>query len=173
MKSIVLSMKPRKIYNIGKYKANNFIGCTPPKELPVKVYIYCQEIKDNKGYTDEIDVPFNTCQWCGNGKVVGEFICNEVVKQDYCGTEAYFWKVENLKIYDEPNELKNYKKVCKHWYDGERCEENCEYIKNMKEYIGYAPRSEYYDDDMPCEALGGMKPIDIPRKWVYIDFIEE
>lgn len=129
MKSILMSIKPKWCELIASGKKTIEIRRTAPKEVPFKVYIYQTKSRDNfiyKNYkVDDIR----------SGKVIGEFICDKVVKyeehieegglyytlendfneacqldnwelHDYGkGKPLYAWHISELKIYDEPRDI--------------------------------------------------------------------
>lgn len=104
-----------------------------PKEVPFKAYLYC-----SNGRFDITDIDDLTSESVrvvseGRGKVIGEFVCNKVerlpaffertdgtcltVKElDKYGSnrkgELFYWHISELKIYDEPKELGEFRKPC-------------------------------------------------------------
>lgn len=117
---------------------------TAPKEVPFKAYIY--ETKGSKmRYLNDRFKSFlkNKSHYTDMGKVIGEFICDKVYewKYDYCdgvdidddliletcldrediniyakGKTVYGWHISDLKIYDKPKELSEFRPICK--FDG-------------------------------------------------------
>ena len=106
---------------------------TAPKEVPFKCYIY-----ETKGQYVKFTHGAHTKYGYGRGKVIGEFICNSVDEYhyDYCdgvdidddtiletaidrediniyakGKTLYGWHISDLKIYDKPRELSEFKKT--------------------------------------------------------------
>ena len=114
----------------------------PKLETPFKCYIYCTAIKDRIKYTDEFDIPLSTGQWMGNKNVVGEFVCDYIygftADDDYSygvydidddlviktglvngdlwsygkGKPLFGWRISDLKIYDQPKSLSDFRKPC-------------------------------------------------------------
>ena len=101
-----------------------------------------------------------------NGKVIGEFICDRIAGegetirgnacltveelQDYCnGKDLYFWRISDLKIYDKPKELSEFKR----W---NRTEDNapCAHTKWL------------YPDCKDCTACNLKRP---PQSWCYVE----
>ena len=155
MKSVLISIKPKWCELIASGKKTIEVRKTKPKlETPVKCYIYCTQgepaiyVNGNKYVTDVFHIlspkardGFEMASGFTkmNGKVIGEFICDEVGEahcfQDvgYCSvykewkdtedclsnTEileymgekdvVYGWHISDLKIYDEPKELSEFK----------------------------------------------------------------
>lgn len=149
MKSIMISIKPKWCELIANGKKTIEIRKTRPKiDTPFKCYIYCTKngrplvygspcpsyVEDNLvqtyGYSKE---KAEEIFGCWNGKVIGEFVCDDVIPlhdtgkaivaitdydiADCClnydqlhayanGKFLYGWHISELKIYDEPKSLK-------------------------------------------------------------------
>ena len=81
---------------------------------------------------------------CGNGKVIGEFLCDEIINingagripsdiarptclepaelHQYLGAAVgYGWHISNLKIYDHPREMSSFRGACKNDWWCESC----------------------------------------------------
>ena len=73
----------------------------------------------NKGFSEKEDINLK-------GKVIGEFVCDKIAGEgetirgnacltvdeliDYCkGKDLYFWHITDLKIYDKPKELSEFR----------------------------------------------------------------
>lgn len=133
MKAVLISIRPKWCEKIASGEKKIEVRKSRPKLTPpFKVYIYCT--KDAKkqfwtgpkySYVD--DRSHNAFDKCGSGKVIGEFLCNQII-EDYtfghderfygaagmsaCDAAAYAlqspmygWNISNLKIYDVPREL--------------------------------------------------------------------
>lgn len=119
-----------------------------------------------------------------SGKVIGEFVCDciishcemanaDIAEQQGCikrgklleysnGKGLYGWHISDLKIYDKPRELSEFRAICRHYDDG-RCG-NCE-------YYDYANNESYRCEE--C-AVDGLKPITkAPQSWCYVEECEE
>lgn len=112
----------------------------PKLEVPFKCYIYCTSghphISVKGGNLDRDAVRTNTVGRC-NGKVIGEFVCDyilqrcemanaDIAEQQSCvrREDIYFkyseegkhyiygWHISDLKIYDAPRELGEFRRVC-------------------------------------------------------------
>lgn len=72
MKSVLISIKPQWCDLIATLKKTIEVRKTKPKlDTPFKVYIYCTQDK----YVEFV----NHNNWRGNGKVIGEFVCDYVL----------------------------------------------------------------------------------------------
>ena len=131
MKSIIVSIRPKWVEKIISGKKTIEVRKSAPKENPFRVYMYMT--KDCKNMHD-----------CG--KVVGEFICDNIIKWEYLpdciftdlkmyyiscadgistclsysdiedyggGKTLYGWHISDLKIYDKPKELSEFRPICK------------------------------------------------------------
>ena len=126
---------------------------TAPKEVPFKCYIY-----ETQGQYVKFTHGAHTKYGYGRGKVIGEFICDKVDKYpyDYCdgvdidddtiletaidrediniyakGKTLYGWHISDLKIYDKPKELSEFKKHCYYKDRNSYCLMNeCEYYSD-------------------------------------------
>lgn len=163
MKSVLISIKPKWCWKITKGEKTIEVRKTEPKEVPFKAYIYCSYGNDKENY-----------MLGGCGKVIGEFICDEVKEfhewelspqgkfaefeeeqlekflSATCLSIAevvryrenlpyykplYGWNISDLKIYDKPKELSEFKtppcdkpekacEKCKYLYEVDCFEEN-------------------------------------------------
>ena len=132
MKSVLISIQPKWCELIANGKKTVEVRKTKPKiDVPFKCYIYetkgklkwCNKCKD------PCERPYPNCA-CheGWGKVIGEFVCDKIAGegetvrgctglsmeelQDYCdGKDIYGWHISDLKIYDKPKELREFKSV--------------------------------------------------------------
>ena len=133
MRSVLISVRPKWCYKIAEGKKTIEARKTKPKlETPYKCYIYCT--KDEPLYQSGDKF------WCGeelgNGKIIGEFICDKLVWvishpsifaghallhfaaiESACltqeeaemysgGKDVYGWHISDLVIYDSPKTLR-------------------------------------------------------------------
>lgn len=130
MKSVLISIKPKWCELIASGSKTIEVRKTRPKiDTPFKCYIYATKlgINDEWSYCENI-----------NGRVIGEFVCDNIVdifvaisnpqkiKKPYeipCtgltdievmnylgnGIKGYGWHISNLKIYDKPKCLGDFK----------------------------------------------------------------
>ena len=84
MKSVLLSIKPKYCELIaGGIKTIEVRKTKPKLDTPFKCYIYCTKDKNisfwtGKRYSYADDRSHNLFDVCGNGKVIGEFVCDEI-----------------------------------------------------------------------------------------------
>ncbi len=164
MKSVLLSIKPKYCELIaGGIKTIEVRKTKPKFDTPFKCYIYCTKAKSKNLQLQ--------------GKVIGEFVCDEIFPirvfengtiQDYMfrsmkkscvpygnivnyignGCIGYGWHISNLKIYDTPKELKEFRQChkCEHYF--------------------YCKAGEYSCD-------GAYKLTRPPQSWCYVEEVEE
>ena len=98
----------------------------------------------------KLNPPFKCCIYkCGNGKIIGEFLCDQIIEDRTYGhneefyraacmsaydvaayamqSPMYGWHISNLKIYDTPHELDDFRRVCKNDWWCESCAMYSEY----------------------------------------------
>lgn len=112
---------------------------------------WCQKIMEGRKTIEvrktrpKMNPPFKCyiCK-CGNGKVIGEFLCDEIINIDGAGripsdiarptclepaelhqylgaAVGYGWHISNLKIYDHPREMSSFRGACKNDWWCESC----------------------------------------------------
>ena len=132
MKSVLIAIRPQWAEKIARGEKTIEVRKTAPKEVPFKAYIYCTKEKKQ----DDIiwaGVCGDRGKW--NGRVIGEFICNNASELDYVyywnngyefatcltyrqvadygkGKTLYGWHISDLKIYDRPRELSEFSRPC-------------------------------------------------------------
>lgn len=154
MKSVMISIRPEWCEKIANGKKTIEVRKSKPKlETPFKCYIYCAqrppylvfgdvfrgsweaEYTTTQGYSRE---EANRIWGTMNGKVIGEFICNEIeryIADDFCygayyisddeitaaclpvselwkygkGKTLYGWYISDLLLYDPPQDLDTFK----------------------------------------------------------------
>lgn len=171
MKSVLISIHPEWCEKIINGQKTIEVRKTRPKiETPFKCYIYCTKPKIYNSTTslflDELyrlpsgEIKFGSSielssfpdQWNKdnflNGKVIGEFICNQIDSLDpntsglftdfttpllrICMSlgeiieynnrnDVYLWHISDLVIYDKPKELSEFVIECKRVYCTEKC----------------------------------------------------
>lgn len=120
-KAVMLSIRPKFCEKIASGEKTIEVRKTRPKlDTPFKCYIYCTQSGVALG------------AWGKRGKVIGEFTCDRIywlaplnhapedVEQQACLTReeivnylkgtGYGWHISDLKIYDKPRELREFKK---------------------------------------------------------------
>lgn len=140
MKAVLMSIKPEWCEKIFSGEKTIEVRKTAPKlETPFKAYLYCTNGRFD--ITDIDDVTSESVRVVseGRGKVIGEFVCRAVEKYDIdlggdyyrisdkdsiqtCldqnllfkygnGRDLYGWHISDLKIYDKPRELGEFKSL--------------------------------------------------------------
>ena len=148
MKSVLIAIRPQWVEKIASGQKTIEVRKTAPKEVPFKAYIYesrngghrckhCNEKDSCYSYA-----PKNVGCYNGRGKVIDEFICDNVERleehieqgglyyilsdtfneqaqldnwelHDYGkGKTLYGWHISDLKIYDKPRELSEFSRPC-------------------------------------------------------------
>ena len=147
MKSVMLSIQPKWCELIANGKKTIEVRKTRPKlETPYKCYIYCTNSKPTIFVDEHFDG--YAISHKQNGKVIGEFVCDKIQdfsqwENDYpsllrhinlcAGTngdypflsgylggqkKGYGWHISDLKIYDKPKELSEFKQKVKKCTNG-------------------------------------------------------
>ncbi len=173
----MLSIRPKWVEKIASGEKTIEVRKTRPKlDTPFKCYIYCTLPK--YPHEDFIATDYPMPQFYGGGKVIGEFTCERIVPITYdggrlwCPTNAAFspatclsqaeiiayigdkgrcygWHISDLRIYDAPKELSEFKTLCR--VDTDCCA--CPYYNYTKmgcdgRVIGRPPQSWCYVDDL-------------------------
>lgn len=122
MKAVLISIQPKWVEKIAKGEKTIEVRKTAPQEVPFKAYIYCTKEKKQDDII-WVGVCGDRGKW--NGRVIGEFVCDNVewmsmrdcdkacmtLKEvvDYAkGKKLYAWHISDLKIYDRPKELSEF-----------------------------------------------------------------
>lgn len=180
MKSVLLSIRPVWCEKIADGKKTIEVRKTRPKlETPFKCYIYCTS--GGKLLAHAINAEL----YLVNGKVIGEFVCDNVkvifdtngnpknymtdilpsilqktaLSYDefgaYVGSRAdknsiYGWHISDLKIYDEPKELCEFKKINRDcWYaDLGFAKRDCSDCKDPGCFLKRPPQSWCYVEEL-------------------------
>lgn len=133
MKSVLISIQPNWCVPIAELIKNIDVRKTRPRSVPFKAFIYCtkgkfepsEHLRNNLHYDDII---LKICE--GQGKVIGEFVCDTIITDKtfghdalfraaacisdaeaaaYClNNEIYGWHISDLVIYDKPKELSDF-----------------------------------------------------------------
>lgn len=149
MKSVLISIRPKWCEKIASGDCNILVKKSAPKEVPFKCYIYMTQgtYKDLGLYSESI--------YQNRMKVIGEFICDKVstYPRNYefgygisenefnetaltaeqfvgygNGGMLYGWHISDLKIYDKPKELSEFRKpLDRVWgsYCNDYCDRGC------------------------------------------------
>ena len=198
MKSILMSIRPEWVRKIEYGKKTIEVRKTRPKlEPPFKCYIYCTfpqkpvyDICINRGTENS---------FLGNGKVIGEFVCDKIYGvaitgvfengeqlpidifehscltvsefHNYVGIKnRYGWHISELKIYDKPKDLGAFISTV-------RCKKfddymvECDY--NCKSYHAYSYQTACgMEDESECMSKGHKPITRAPRSWCYVEELE-
>ena len=141
MKAVLISIQPKWCELIASGKKTVEVRKTKPKiDVPFKCYIYETKGKlrwCNKCQDTDCERPYPNCAcWEGQGKVIGEFVCDRITEYEcssdgfgelattcgtcltydeilnYCnGNDLYGWHITDLVIYDKPKELSEFKQI--------------------------------------------------------------
>lgn len=190
-KAVLFSIKPKYCELIASGKKTIEVRKTKPKlDTPFKCYIYCTQ--DFANFTTKtkrsemwIGEPINSVskgRYLGNGKVIGEFVCNAILPisitysdpnsrialrefpftcltdkeiMDYLGNSniGYGLCISDLVIYDKPKELSDFRKPCIY---GEESDISCFSCDKS----GYRP-------DMHIDCFNEVtRP---PQSWCYVE----
>lgn len=145
MKSVMISIKPKWCELIASGQKTIEVRKSRPKlEAPFKCYIYCT--KPRYEHEDFIRIDCQKIQFYGGQKVIGEFVCDEILQfnhDDYnspaydisdddlnrtclgqedlyryaSGKTLYGWHISDLVIYDVPRELSEFLRINREcWY---------------------------------------------------------
>lgn len=153
-KAVLISIRPEWCEKIINGRKTIEVRKTRPKmNPPFKCYIY----------------------ECGNGKVIGEFLCDEIINingagripsdaarptclepaelHQYLGAATGFgWHISNLKIYDTPRELNDFRQACKNDWWCDSCAMYWEHngtCGNGSLQIRRPPQSWCYVEELP------------------------
>ena len=142
MKSVLISIRPLWCEKIVSGKKTIEVRKSAPKEVPFKAYIYCTKAKSQWLFSDYEGAYENSKRELvyAQQHVIGEFICDKVmfltplglrgfemreeILKSICLTNddlnaygglktLYGWHISNLKIYDKPKELSEFRPICK------------------------------------------------------------
>ena len=166
-KAVMLSIRPKWCEKIASGEKTIEVRKTRPKlDTPFKCYIY-----ETQGWVERSGIR----EFRLGGRVIGEFTCDriyelaplnhapdDVEKQDcltreeivnYLKGTGYGWHIVNLKIYDTPREMSEFRRACPNsWY----CE-SC---------------AMYWENNGTCgnESLQIKRP---PQSWCYVEAMKD
>ncbi len=177
-KAVMLSIRPKWVEKIANGEKTIEVRKTKPKlDTPFKCYIYCTLQGCNEFFRVDLgrDVAkWNRGKWADRkGNVIGEFICDRIyelaplnhapddVEKQACLTReeivnylkgtGYGWHIVDLRIYDQPRELTEFRRA---WPNSWYCEscvmhwENNGTCGNERLQIKRAPQSWCYVEAM-------------------------
>lgn len=167
-KAVMLSIRPKWVEKIANGEKTIEVRKTRPKlDTPFKCYIYCTQSGVALG------------AWGKHGKVIGEFTCDRIFPinvfdnggiqnwffehmerscltyeglADYIGNgrTGHCWHISNLKIYDKPRELREFKKNNRDCFcaDLGLAKRDCPDCKNSGCFLERPPQSWCYVEAM-------------------------
>lgn len=164
MKSVLISIRPEWCELIASGKKTVEVRKTKPKlETPFKVYIYCTKDEPMYRSGDKFWCPNDEC---GNGKVIGEFVCEEIKdmrdedQEPTCLSvdewlkytdghkgAVYGWHISDLVIYEEPRSLDDFFHACNK-PKGTDCAVCLDHRENNCKAITRAPQSWCYVEEV-------------------------
>lgn len=186
MKAILISIRPQWCEKIASGKKTIEVRKTAPKEVPFKAYIYVTKSRENniyKRYKVEdkksgkvigefiCDKVYLIKNQGSRFSVAGEEegVTNEIARQshldyddmvNYLGNkDGYGWHISDLKIYDKPKELSEFRKpLDRVWgsYCNDYCDRGC---------ISFGS-TDYSCNDYWDWEKGLTRP---PQSWQYIE----
>lgn len=160
MKAVLISIRPEWCELIASGKKTGELRITAPSlRTPFKCYIYCTKSRKTKFWTGSRysyadDHSHNQFDICGNGKVIGEFVCSSTIL--LCKGKHVRAR-EHMKDVEYPGTCLTYQQLFE-YLDGTRYG----HILNIDELIIY---------DRPKElAEFGLKRA--PQSWCYVEVRE-
>lgn len=160
-KAVMLSIRPKWCEKIASGEKTIEVRKNRPKlDTPFKVYIYCTQS----------GVALRA--WGKQGKVIGEFTCDRIyglaplnhapddVEKQACLTReeivnylkgtGYGWHISDLKIYDKPRELREFKKSSRDCFyaDLGLAKRDCPDCKNSGCFLERPPQSWCYVEEV-------------------------
>lgn len=194
MKSVLMSVKPKWCALIANGKKTVEIRKTKPKlEPPFKCYIYCTKdsfsiyggskcyIGDSlgilkNGAIEAFERTSKFRRW--NGKVVGEFICDEITEfeSEFWDDETYERIQKIIKDCESHYEYGEYEYETVATNEDEECEENwlceqsCVSWEEMRKYVG-ASINEFYGWHISARKFYD-KPKELNEFRKYVSFLD-
>lgn len=190
-KAVLISIKPEWCSLIASGEKTIEVRKTRPRlETPFKCYIYCTIGKYHaRSNRPEYALFLGDGKECANGKVIGEFVCDEVeefaanprtahliqteriARASKLGMEAlvvygldsphlYSWHISDLVIYPEPKELTEFFRICEEFRKGDPQCGGCDYYRSMGEY------------PPECDCDGVRYLYRPPQSWCYVEDVK-
>ena len=177
MKAVMISIRPEWTRLILSGKKTLEVRKTRPKmQPPFKCYIY--QTLPKSGDWNERD-----------GRVIGEFICSEIVtvwpgykegddcltfeqQEKYLGSTGYGygWRISELKVYNKPKKLSEFYR----WWEGGDDIRPCQNGKPCVHIIyDYSENCEACGIDFDGTACPYLKVQRPPQSWCYVEELED
>lgn len=200
-KAVLISIQPKWCELIANSKKTVEVRKTRPKlDTTFKCYIYCTLSGSNEFFKE--DCNGDIAEWNKNkmvlkkGKVIGEFVCDEIIVAElghYCNIPCkevqldildlmdyadektvYGWHISNLVIYDKPKKLSEFYiidneavKQCKY---RERIYNNPDFTNNALLPGSYVCNKGEVDWCNKCKTKPLTRP---PQSWCYVEELSE
>lgn len=173
MKSALISIKPKYCELIANGKKTIEVRKTKPKlETPFKCYIYCTKPKPllalyNKelfsAFEEEFDYYNKNTVIKVNGKVVGEFVCDDISKFTAEFTDGKTYEDIRYCYLNEYEEEEEMIVVSNEWSNPNNswiCKESCLSFDDFKKYIGI----NFHDIPFYAWHISDLKIYDEPKE---------
>lgn len=153
MKAVIKSVSTEIFENIIYKKCSVLNSKTTPNcETPFKVYVYCSKAKNQWRFSDYEGAYENS---------KGEIVCAQqrVAAEFVCDSTANGWHISDLKIYDKPKKLNEFRKpLDRVWgsYCNDYCDRGC---------ISFGS-TDYSCNDYWNWGKGLARP---PQGWYYVE----
>lgn len=170
-RAILLSVSPHWCGLIASRKKNLEIRKSKPKlEPPFKVYIYCTKGRTihfwrSKTYSYADDRSHNAFDFCGDGKVIGEFVCDRVYLYTTCNIGDGVDITENEVV---TQSCLSHKELYAYEHSVEP-KENCIYLEGL--YCWHIIDLKIYD--RPIDIAKAWKLNRPPQSWRYVDMLKK
>lgn len=181
MKSVLISIRPKWCGLIASGKKTIEVRKTMPKlPPPFKCYIYCTQDKRlsfwrSKTYAYADDRSHNMFDIRGNGKVIGEFVCDNI--DTYDDDTIFSFRYEDYARWNDfdlnracihPEDFQNYAdgKWLYGWHISDL--EIYDNPRELSEFVNGSSRLEFSKtkDGFPLKYSGIQKP---PQSWCYVE----
>lgn len=172
MRSVLIAIRTQWVNKIVSGKKTIEVRKSAPKEVPFKAYIYCCKAKSKWSLCDYEGAYANSEGEIvyAQQHIIGEFICDKIDEYpyDYCdgvdidddtiletaidrediniyakGKTLYGWHISNLKIYDKPRELSEFRSPLKRYRNADD-----EWVFGGLSRLKRAPQSWLYVEEM-------------------------
>jgi predicted transcriptional regulator len=182
-KSVLISIKPKWCELIANGKKTVEVRKTKPKlKPPFKCYIYCTKDKNNhfwtgKRYSYADDHSHNAFDKGGNGKVIGEFVCDRIDTIDIID--------DSIMTYIRVNQLSQLSQYSDVRITAETClniDQLQHYLDEKEGYGWHISDLKIYDEPQELSEFEGLRktkfgyePIEIkrpPQSWCYVEECE-
>lgn len=181
MKSVLISINPKWCEKIASGKKTVEVRKTRPKlEMPFKCYIYCTKGKSPSDILcfAEYDNGKYVGDYTANGKVIGEFVCDEIVAFCNIGTDK--WKYLVGRVHEDMKRIVTHKALLT---EEQMLKYRGKYGWHISELVIYdKPKelSEFFIDckggcdipylyTPPCERCKKNKLTRPPQSWCYVE----